>query len=162
MTGLLNRPGFEKKLAEAMAHSRKSRALMAVIYMDIDHFKEINDSYGHPIGDALLKSFVARLLRTLRATDSVARLGGDEFSIIMEKLTKPEDAAAIAGKIGSVMRAPLRSKATPSTSRRSIGLAYYDGGTQEPDELVKQADDMLYQAKKAGRDTYRIAPLSPS
>lgn len=160
MTGLLNRAGFEKKLAEAMAHSRKSQALMAVIYMDIDHFKEINDSYGHPIGDALLKSFVARLLRTLRATDSVARLGGDEFSIIMEKLTKPEDAAAIARKIGSVMRHPFALEGHTVNVSASIGLAYYDGGTQGSDELVKLADDMLYQAKKAGRDTYRIAPLS--
>lgn len=160
LTGLLNRHSFQKKLSEAMTESRGSGALMALIYMDIDRFKQINDSYGHPVGDALLKSFAARLLRTLRSTDSVARLGGDEFTIVMEKLARPEDAETIAGKIGQAMRAPFAIDGNTIHASVSIGLAYYQGGTQDADALLKQADDMLYQSKKAGRDTYRVAPLA--
>ncbi len=161
LTGLLNRAGFEKKLIDAMSASRNSRKLMALIYMDIDHFKQINDTYGHPIGDALLQSFVGRLSRALRSTDSVARLGGDEFTIVMEKLTRPEDAATIARKIGEAMRPPFLLEDNTVNITVSIGLAYYHGGAQEPPALLKLADDMLYQAKKAGRNTYRIAPLAP-
>jgi diguanylate cyclase (GGDEF)-like protein/PAS domain S-box-containing protein len=160
LTGLLNRAGFEKKLLDAMSESRRSRKLMALIYMDIDHFKQINDTYGHPIGDALLQSFVARLSRALRSTDSVARLGGDEFTIVMEKLTRPEDAATIASKIGEAVRPSFLLEDNTVNITVSIGLAYYHGGAQEPNALLKQADDMLYQAKKAGRNTYRIAPLA--
>lgn len=158
LTGLLNRAGFQKKLADAMSDSRKSGGLMALIYMDIDYFKQINDTHGHPIGDALLKSFVARLSRALRSTDSVARLGGDEFTIIMEKLARPEDGATIAGKIGQAMQPPFSLEGHTVKVTVSIGLAYYQGGPQKPEALLKQADDMLYQAKKAGRNTYRIAP----
>ncbi|MGB7481206.1 MAG: PAS domain S-box protein, partial [Burkholderiaceae bacterium] len=158
LTGLLNRAGFEAKLEQAMANSRHEKTLMAVIYLDVDHFKRINDTYGHPIGDALLKSFVARLLRTLRATDSVARLGGDEFTVIMEDLKQPQDAAAIAAKIGQAMRPPFSLEGQTVQVSASLGLAYYRGGSETREQLLKQADDMLYEAKKAGRDTYRIAP----
>lgn len=159
LTGLLNRAGFQKKLADAMSDSRKSGVLMALIYMDIDYFKQINDTHGHPIGDALLKSFVARLSRALRSTDSVARLGGDEFTIIMEKLAKPQDAATIASKIGQAMQPPFSLEGRTVKVTVSIGLTYYRGGPEKPEALLKQADDMLYQAKKAGRNTYRIAPI---
>lgn len=158
LTGLLNRTGFQKKLNDAMAESRKSGGLMAVIYMDIDHFKQVNDSYGHPIGDALLKSFVARLSRTLRATDSVARLGGDEFTIVMENLSRPEDVVTIVKKIGEAMRPAFSLEEHTVAITVSLGVAYYQGGPQNPDTLLKQADDALYLAKKAGRNTYRIAP----
>lgn len=158
LTGLLNRAGFEARLEQAMANSRHTRALMAVIYLDVDHFKQINDTYGHAIGDALLKSFVARLLRTLRSTDSVARLGGDEFTIIMENLPQPESAVTIAAKIGQTMRPLFALEGRTVQVSASIGLAYYRGGDQTREQLLKQADDMLYEAKNAGRDTYRIAP----
>lgn len=158
LTGLLNRAGFEARLEQAMANSRHARTLMAVMYLDVDHFKQINDTYGHPIGDALLQSFVARLLRTLRSTDSVARLGGDEFTVIMENLTQPDSAATIAAKIGQAMRPPFALEGQTVQVSASIGLAYYRGGDQTREQLLKQADDMLYEAKNAGRDTYRIAP----
>jgi diguanylate cyclase (GGDEF)-like protein/PAS domain S-box-containing protein len=162
LTGLLNRAGFQKKLLAAMAESRVSHSPMAVLYMDIDHFKQVNDVHGHPVGDALLKSFVGRLLRVLRATDSVARLGGDEFTVIMEKLTRLEDAATICRKICEAMEPPFSLDETTLNVTASIGLAYYHGGPETPETLLKLADDMLYQAKKSGRNTYRIAAPGPA
>ncbi|MEO7031044.1 MAG: PAS domain S-box protein [Herbaspirillum sp.] len=156
LTGLLNHAGFQDKLHQALTDSDQSRNLVALICLDIDHFKFVNDTYGHPIGDALLKAFAARLLRTLRAIDSVARLGGDEFTIIMENLTKPNVAIALAEKIGQIMRSPFALENLSVSITVSIGVAFYPyAGTNTAKKLLKQADEMLYQAKNAGRDTYR-------
>jgi diguanylate cyclase (GGDEF)-like protein len=157
LTGLANRAGFMQKLGAAMRESSEAGHLMAVMYMDIDHFKPVNDTHGHDVGDALLRAFSARLTQTLRLSDTVARLGGDEFTIIMEQIARPEDAAAIAAKIVSAMQAPFElGKETVSVSV-SIGLAYFRNGVQDPDALLKQADMLLYQAKQAGRNTFRAA-----
>ncbi|NHZ78196.1 PAS domain S-box protein [Massilia sp. CCM 8695] len=157
LTGLANRAGFLHKLSVAMRESADDGHLMALMYMDVDHFKPVNDTYGHHVGDALLKAFSARLTQTLRASDTVARLGGDEFTIIMEKLARPEDAQAIAAKIVSAMQAPFELGTVTVSVSASIGLAYFSGGTLEPDALLQQADMQLYQAKQAGRNTWRAA-----
>ena len=157
LTGLANRAGFLQKLNSAMQESADEERLMAVMYMDIDHFKPVNDTYGHDVGDALLKAFSARLTQTLRASDTIARLGGDEFTIIMEKIARPEDAATIAGKIVAAMRKPFAVAGVTVSVSASIGLAYFSGGPVDPDALLKQADTLLYQAKQAGRDTFRAA-----
>lgn len=159
LTGLLNRSGFEQKLHEAMRVSRAHGVLMAIMYLDIDRFKLINDTYGHPIGDLLLKSFVGRLLRVLRSTDAVSRLGGDEFTIIMENFSRPEDAEQIAAKIRHAMQLPFIIEDLTLDVTTSIGLAYYRGGDISSEILIRQADEMLYAAKQAGRNTYRIATL---
>ena len=157
LTGVANRAGFLQKLGVAMHDSAENDQLMAVMYMDIDHFKPVNDTYGHNVGDALLKAFSARLVHALRSTDTVARLGGDEFTIIMEKLARPEDAAAIAAKIVAAMQAPFKLDGIRVSVSASIGLAYFRGGEQDADALIKEADMMLYQAKQAGRNTWRAA-----
>jgi diguanylate cyclase (GGDEF)-like protein/PAS domain S-box-containing protein len=157
LTGLTNRAGFMQKLADAMALCAENGHLMAVMYMDIDHFKPVNDTYGHNVGDALLKAFSGRLTHTLRATDTVARLGGDEFTIVMEKLMRREDASNIAAKIVSAMHKPFNLDGTIVSVSASIGLTYYQGEPLTPEALLKQADTLLYQAKKDGRDTYRSA-----
>jgi diguanylate cyclase (GGDEF)-like protein/PAS domain S-box-containing protein len=157
LTGLTNRAGFMLKLTGAMEACKGNGGLMAVMYMDIDHFKPVNDTYGHNIGDALLKAFSGRLTHALRASDTVARLGGDEFTIIMEKLSKPDDASSIASKIVSVMRTPFHLDGLTVSVSASIGLAFYRGTEQTPEGLLKEADVMLYQAKQAGRSTYRAA-----
>ncbi len=157
LTGLTNRAGFTIKLTEAMAACKEHRNLMAVMYMDIDHFKPVNDTYGHNIGDALLKAFSGRLTHALRASDTVARLGGDEFTIIMEKLSKTEDASSIASKIVAVMRTPFHLDGLTVSVSTSIGLAFYRGGDQTPEGLLNEADVQLYAAKQAGRSTYRTA-----
>ena len=107
LTGVVNRAGFELRLAEAMGRSRSAGALMALLYLDIDHFKRINDRFGHHTGDGLLRAFAGRLAQTLRSSDFVARLGGDEFTVIMEGLPKPEVAATVAAKIVQAMSTPF-------------------------------------------------------
>ena len=157
LTGLTNRAGFMLKLDNAMRHSSGAGMLMALMYMDIDHFKPVNDTHGHATGDALLRAFSARLVQALRASDTVARLGGDEFTIIMENLTRRADAEAAAAKIVEAMQAPFELDGVTVSVSASIGLAFYNGGLLQPEELMRQADVMLYEAKQAGRNTFRAA-----
>jgi len=157
LTGLANRAGFMQKLAASMEQNVAEDRLMALMYMDIDHFKPVNDTYGHQVGDALLKAFSARLVQTLRASDTIARLGGDEFTIIMEKLARPEDASILAEKIVKAMQLPFELGEVTVSVSASIGLAYFRDGEIDPDALIKEADRLLYQAKEGGRNTYRAA-----
>jgi diguanylate cyclase (GGDEF)-like protein/PAS domain S-box-containing protein len=157
LTGLANRAGFMQKLAASMEQSVEHDRLMALMYMDIDHFKPVNDTYGHQVGDALLKAFSARLVQTLRASDTIARLGGDEFTIIMDTLARREDASSLADKIIKAMQQPFVLDDIKVSVSASIGLAFFRDGPVDPDALIKQADRLLYQAKEAGRNTYRAA-----
>ena len=157
LTGLENRAGFMHKLAVSMAQSVDEKRLMALMYMDIDHFKPVNDTYGHQVGDALLQAFSERLVQTLRTSDTIARLGGDEFTIILEKLARPEDASLLAEKIVKAMQAPFELGEVTVSVSASIGLAYFSDGEVDPDALIREADRLLYKAKQAGRNTYQIA-----
>lgn len=155
LTGLTNRAGFLQELNNAMAASRDNGTLMAVMYMDIDRFKPVNDTYGHSVGDALLKVFSARLTHAMRASDTIARLGGDEFTIIVERLARAEDAENLAAKIVTTMQAPFELDTATVSVSTSIGLTYYQGEDVTPAELLNRADMLLYRAKQAGRNTYR-------
>ena len=157
LTGLVNRAGFELRLAEAMGRSRSAGGLMALMYLDIDRFKQINDRLGHNTGDALLRAFAGRLSETLRSSDTVARLGGAEFTVIMEGLPRPEVAGTVAAKIVQAMSAPFIIEQQAINVTTSIGLAFFQGGTMTADALVRQADEMLYQAKGAGRNNVQGA-----
>ena len=157
LTGLINRAGFELRVAEAMERSRTTGSLMALMYIDIDRFKQINDQYGHNVGDALLRLFAGRLSQTLRSSDTVARLGGDEFTVIMEGLPRPEVASTVAAKIVQAMRAPFVVDQQTIDVTTSIGLAFYQGDATTVEALVEQADVMLYQAKSAGRNNVQVA-----
>lgn len=157
LTGLVNRAGFELGVAEAMERCRTTGALMALMYLDIDRFKQINDRYGHNAGDALLREFAGRLSRTLRSSDAVARLGGDEFTVIMEGLPAPDMASTVAAKIVQAMRAPFVIDQQTIDVTTSIGLAFYQGEATTVEALVRQADVMLYQAKGAGRNNVQVA-----
>jgi diguanylate cyclase (GGDEF)-like protein len=161
LTGLTNRAGFLQKLHDAMNASREHGGLMAVMYMDIDRFKPVNDTYGHSVGDALLKAFSARLTHTMRASDTIARLGGDEFTIIMERIGRVDDAAALAAKIVSAMQAPFDLDGKVVSVSASIGLTYYRDEEVSPAELLNRADMLLYEAKQAGRNTYRAGAVMP-
>ncbi|MBI5719371.1 MAG: PAS domain-containing protein [Burkholderiales bacterium] len=156
LTGVVNRAGFELRLAEAMERSRATAALMALMYLDIDGFKQINDRLGHGTGDVLLRAFAGRLVQTLRSTDTVARLGGDEFTVIMEGLPRAEVAAAVAAKIVAAMGQPFTLDEQSVRVTTSIGLAFFQGGAATAAELVKQADQMLYEAKAAGRNNFQV------
>ncbi|MYM74230.1 diguanylate cyclase [Duganella sp. FT134W] len=162
LTGLTNRAGFLQKLHDAMAASRANANLMAVMYMDIDRFKPVNDTFGHAVGDALLKAFSARLTHTMRASDTIARLGGDEFTIIMERIHRTDDAAAAAAKIVTAMQADFDLGGTVVSISTSIGLTYYRDEDLSPAELLNRADILLYEAKQAGRNTFRAGlPAHP-
>ncbi len=156
LTGLLNRAGFEKKLAQALEDAHEQQSLMALLYLDIDHFKSINDTHGHLVGDALLRAFSGRLSRALRSVDTIARLGGDEFTVIMEDLTHTEDAEKTAGKIVDSMRALFKLEGLPLSITASIGVAFCPGTLMDAKDLIRQADDMLYQAKASGRNQYCV------
>jgi diguanylate cyclase (GGDEF)-like protein/PAS domain S-box-containing protein len=161
LTGLTNRAGFLQKLNDSMAACREGGGLMAVMYLDIDRFKPVNDTYGHAVGDALLKAFSARLSNTVRASDTVARLGGDEFTIIMDRISKPEDAAVTASKIVHAMQHPFELDGVLVNVSTSIGLTYFRDEDVSPAELLKRADSLLYEAKQAGRNTFRSSgPMS--
>jgi diguanylate cyclase (GGDEF)-like protein len=157
LTGLPNRRRFEEKLREAMARSRRDGRAMALMVLDIDHFKAINDTHGHGIGDAVLKQFASRLNDSVRATDTVARLAGDEFVIILEGLSLREEAERVARKIGTTLRPSfvLGQIIIPVSS--SIGIAFLHGEPVSADNLIAKADDALYEAKRAGRNTFAVS-----
>lgn len=155
LTGLLNRAGFELRCQNAMDRSQATSSTMAVLFLDIDGFKQVNDRFGHLNGDMLLLAFAGRLTRTLRSTDVVARQGGDEFLVILENLTANADATAIAAKIVEAMRGPFILEQQAVTITTSVGVAFYQGQPLIPQrELIRQADNMLYQAKAEGRNRY--------
>ncbi|SDF54902.1 PAS domain S-box-containing protein/diguanylate cyclase (GGDEF) domain-containing protein [Duganella sp. OV458] len=159
LTGLTNRAGFLQKLHDAMIATRANGNLMAVMYMDIDRFKPVNDTFGHAVGDALLKAFSARLTHTMRASDTIARLGGDEFTIIMERIHRVDDAAALAAKIVAAMQADFDLDGTVVSISTSIGLTFYSEEDVSPAELLNRADILLYEAKQAGRNTFRAGQM---
>jgi diguanylate cyclase (GGDEF)-like protein len=156
LTGLPNRALFYDRLETAMARCRRSKNLMALLYLDIDDFKKINDSMGHAAGDDLLRSFAQRLLQCVRASDTVARLGGDEFTVILENLSSREVAQSVVDKLMAALRRPFRTGDMDIQARASIGIAYFTDEVIGADLLIKQADAALYQAKQRGRNDYWV------
>ena len=149
LTGLPNRNLLNDRLAHAIA--RRREGLAAVLFLDLDRFKLINDSYGHDVGDEVLKAVAARLTACLRDEDTVARLGGDEFVVLLEDLSGADSAATIAGKLASRLCEPLVIGGHELPVSASIGIALYprDGGDAQ--DLLKNADTAMYRAKENGR-----------
>ncbi|EGF30714.1 putative transmembrane protein [Oxalobacteraceae bacterium IMCC9480] len=158
LTGLPNRNQFDEKLAEAMARSRRSGHAMALMFLDIDHFKSINDTLGHHSGDEVLCEFARRLLHSVRQTDTVSRLAGDEFVIILEGLQLPEESSKVAAKIISAMSTDFDILGVPRRISTSIGIAVGKINDNNGSALLRRADEALYAAKAAGRNTFRSAP----
>jgi diguanylate cyclase (GGDEF)-like protein/PAS domain S-box-containing protein len=156
LTGLANRALFSDRLQLALARARRAGTHVALLYLDLDRFKEVNDTLGHAAGDALLKDFAARLRAGVRATDTVARFGGDEFVVLLEDMNDREHALRVAEKIVRESARPLRFEERDVVATVSIGVAFAHGGVQEED-LLRRADAALYQAKAAGRGAYRVA-----
>ncbi len=157
LTGLPNRHHFDELLGQALRRAQRSGSALALLFLDIDRFKSINDSLGHAMGDAVLQEFARRLQRSVRSTDTVARLAGDEFVIILEGLGGEAEPAAVAAKIVAAMGPRFELQGQQLQVSTSIGLAQHQGGAITPAELLARADEALYQAKKAGRNTYRVA-----
>ncbi len=157
LTGIPNRLMFEEILQLALARARRNRAGMALAYLDIDHFKNINDTLGHAAGDVELKEFATRLVGCVRVTDTVARLAGDEFVIIFEQIGDSAEAAALAAKIIDAVHRDIDVTGQPLTITASIGIALLDSPAESAGELLARADQALYQAKRNGRNRYALA-----
>jgi diguanylate cyclase (GGDEF)-like protein len=155
LTGLPNRVLFHQRLAEAVARGRRGDSC-AVLCLDLDHFKAVNDTLGHPVGDALLQEVTRRLLAHVRDTDTVARLGGDEFAIVQASVDQPTEATALATRLINALSVPYELLGHQMVIGTSVGIsvAPHDGDT--PASLLKNADMALYRAKADGRGRYRF------
>jgi diguanylate cyclase (GGDEF)-like protein/PAS domain S-box-containing protein len=157
LTGLANRAFFYSHVDQAVLRSRRDESsFLALMYLDLDKFKSINDTYGHAVGDALLKAFSARIKRTVRAIDMVSRLGGDEFALLLEDLPDQQAATAIAEKIIGEMQAVFQIHHNALQVSTSIGIALLETRMTAA-ELIDKADAAMYQAKKAGRNRCQMA-----
>ena len=156
LTSLANRNRLYDKLGEALARGKRHGKELAVLYLDLDKFKSINDSLGHAAGDAVLCEFASRLKASVRKTDTVARIAGDEFVILLEDLSSSAEAEQIANTILENTTAPMPYGDTVLNFSTSIGIALATG-EDDADSVLKRADAALYAAKAAGRSTLKLA-----
>lgn len=156
LTGLANRGEFNTCLRAAMLRSNRSAKPLALLFMDVDHFKSINDQYGHVAGDEVLQEVANRLQAAVRRTDTVARLAGDEFVIILEGLGDGDELEFVARKILGAISRPILHREFELHVGVSIGIALHTDRTMTPGALLAAADRALYEAKAAGRNTFRI------
>ena len=154
LTRLPNRRTFDQRIGEAFSSARRGSRGFAVLYLDVDHFKDINDTLGHAKGDLLLKEVAARLKATMRETDVAARFGGDEFAVLQTNVDVPADAGAFGAKINASLAAPYRINGNDVRITVSIGIALYSDDIARADTIVGRADQALYRAKEQGRNCY--------
>jgi len=150
LTGLPNRTLFHDRLEMALAREQRRSEGIAVLFCDLDGFKDVNDRLGHDAGDELLVQVADRMRRALRPADTVARLGGDEFTVLSEDLVSELDAAEIAGRIQDVLCEPFVLAAGGVSITPSIGVAFTRTATETPQQLIRAADSAMYRAKRAG------------
>lgn len=156
LTGVANRRQLERRLGQLATGERRTGELVAVLYLDLDNFKDINDTLGHAAGDGVLTTVAARIRRALRDSDMVARLGGDEFVVILDGVKSRQDAFATGEKVAAAIRRPVRVGDAEVTPRASIGVAVVDPD-QEPAGALGAADLAMYEAKRQGRDRVVMA-----
>ncbi|MBS0211930.1 MAG: EAL domain-containing protein [Proteobacteria bacterium] len=157
LTGLPNRALLSERLARAIVRARRQDSMVAVLFLDLDRFKEINDSLGHAAGDRILKAVAAHLQATTNPTDTVSRLGGDEFTVVVEDIASEEDACRVARAIlGAFVQPLLVDERNEVIITPSIGIALYPAHGLTPTDLLKHADSAMYQAKGIGRNTYLV------
>ena len=155
LSGVANRRYFEERLTDALARGRRQGTALSLLCLDIDHFKSINDTYGHPVGDAVIVAFAATLQSCIREDDVVARMGGDEFVLLIEQAT-PESGENVAKKLLAIMQQPVTVDGATLIVSASIGVAFATSATSAS-ALMDLADKALYSAKQSGRNTYRLA-----
>jgi len=156
LTHLPNRKLFTDRLSLSVTHARRTHRTLAIMFVDLDHFKTINDTVGHTGGDELLLEMSRRLRACVRDDDTVARFGGDEFTIMLSELRQPEDAAPIAEKILAAVQEPMTIAGLAVEISASIGIAIYPTDGADSDALLRNADSAMYRAKEAGRNTYQL------
>ncbi|WP_181373214.1 EAL domain-containing protein [Massilia glaciei] len=156
LTGLPNRTLFYATLEKTLVQANSNARLVAVLFIDLDFFKNVNDTLGHAFGDELLRQFSARLVGCVRVRDTVGRLGGDEIGVILMMQKTQQDAVIVVNKIREALREPFCLQGHEMVVTASIGIAIYPVDAQDRDTLIKYADTAMYRAKQAGRDTYRF------
>ena len=157
LTKLYNRHHYDEQLATAIARSRRTGRYVALAYLDLDHFKPINDTYGHPVGDEVLKLVASTMKAHVRDIDTVARLGGDEFAIIFDGIQVIDDIRIPIERIMHALTQPVRVSDIDLTLGISVGVAVYPLDAETPEKLGKIADRALYDAKQSGRGCWRLA-----
>lgn len=154
LTGLPNRILFRDRLKQSIAYAHRQKRSVALLFMDLDRFKVINDSLGHPIGDRLLQSVARGLQSSVRETDTVARFGGDEFTVVLGNLEQPDDALLVAKKILASLAKPFVIDTNELFAMASIGISLYPQHGDDIDSLIKKADIAMYEAKSQGGDRW--------
>ena len=157
LTGLANRRLLADRMSMAIVHARRNKSVMAVVYLDLDGFKQINDTLGHGAGDVLLKMVAERLVASVREDDTVARLGGDEFIIALWHVSSTDYAATVALKVIEAVSRPYVLEGHTVSITASAGVSIYPVHGEDADTLMKSADLALYEAKRAGKNAYRIS-----
>jgi diguanylate cyclase (GGDEF)-like protein/PAS domain S-box-containing protein len=162
LTDLPNRGLFHERLGHEIKHSARTGLPLALMYIDLDGFKAVNDRLGHAAGDQLLLQVAQRISARVRDTDTVARMGGDEFTVILTDVTRPAHIETIAGEILEDLRMPFVLAEGEAAISASIGITVFPGDGATPDELVRNADEAMYASKKAGRNRYQFyTPAAP-
>jgi diguanylate cyclase (GGDEF)-like protein/PAS domain S-box-containing protein len=156
LTMLPNRDLFRDRLNQALSRAERHKGLVAVMFLDLDRFKTINDTLGHDAGDTLLREVAVRLQQCMRNEDTVARLGGDEFTVILEQIGKPEDAAVVAAKIVEALAPPIMLGGQETFVTPSIGITICPWDSSSAENLLKNADTAMYRVKQEGGNGYRF------
>jgi diguanylate cyclase (GGDEF)-like protein/PAS domain S-box-containing protein len=157
LTGLPNRMFFYEKISQCVALAKRYNHMMAVMYVDLDGFKHVNDNLGHDKGDLLLKAVALRLKECIRESDIVARMGGDEFTLILPEVTKRQDIKFAAIKIKNQLNQTFELMGCSVKISSSIGISIYPNDGEDVDSLIKKADNAMYQAKASGKNAYRFS-----
>ena len=155
LTGLPNRDSFREKLEHAIGLAKRNESAIAIMFVDLDRFKIVNDTLGHHVGDEMLREIAARIRRVLRDTDTLSRIGGDEFTVLLETLRHPDDAASVAEKILEVIKKPVQIGTYELGTTASVGIALYPEDGSDANSLIKNADSAMYLAKSEGKNSYR-------
>ena len=156
LTGLPNRRLFNERIKLEIARSQRNKLRFSVMLFDLDQLKDVNDSFGHNVGDMLLQAVSQRLLGLLRKSDTIARMGGDEFFLILPEMNKKEDAILTAERILSALSTPFHLESFQINISTSIGISFFPEDGEIPEELIKKADISMYHAKQKGGNTYHV------
>ena len=156
LTGLVNRTLFRDRLAQAMSRSTRESKMLAVVFVDLDGFKDVNEVYGNELGDTVIRSASQRLRGCVRKTDTLARLGGDQFAIVCEGIRTNDDAVLVCQKVHDALSQPFFLEGNQVVTGASIGTALFPQDANDPERLIACADDAMYRAKRAGGDRYQL------
>ena len=156
LTGLPNRALFADRLQRAILKARRDKSLFALLFIDIDRFKSINDQFGHAAGDEVLKASCNRMMACIRDSDSLGRMGGDEFVVLLEDLRAPEDALEIAKKIQSAIALGVSVGGELIDTTISVGISIYPDDADTEEGLFKRSDEAMYRSKMSGRNSIHL------